>query len=198
MSTSSLRHRRASSRSSRLIEPPEEFRSQIIAQPLPHPLVLARPIHPSARTLRRRRSMDMSPEAVRERLSHRGRRVEWTFSKVKLILGFAVWRRLNYKAVSGNLIVKFTSTVFHKKMSLSKISDIMKKAGFSSQKTTLRNARQVSENVKKDAIETLKAIHDMNLDPRQILVMDETGVWSNTVAARTYNPSGRYDRCKFV
>jgi len=192
------RARRASDASSRLIDPPEGLRSQNMAQPIPPPCPPARPIHPSARTLRRRRSMDMSPEVVRERLSRRGRRVVWTFSRVKLTVDWVVRRRLSYKPVSGEHIAQFTSTLFGRKMSKSKASTIMKQAGFSSQKSTVRNARQVSEAVKTDAVNTLRAIHAMNLQPSQILVMDETGVWSNTVAPRTYNPSGRYDRAKFL
>lgn len=63
----------------------------------------------------------------------------------------------------------------------------MKENGFSSQKTLSRNSRMVHSEVVDDAIEALQQIHSFNFPPERIIAMDETGLWSNVSAPRTYH-----------
>ena len=63
----------------------------------------------------------------------------------------------------------------------------MSRHGFSSQRALGRAARLTSEEVVADAIDAIEQTRSYNYPPHRIIAMDETGLWSNVAAPKTYH-----------
>lgn len=137
-------------------------------------------------------SEDSTPAARKQRRSRKGINVKFTADIRKLIVGFCIYQRSNFRPVSGHQMILFAKQACGVTVSNSSISNIMKEFGLASRVSTPRNSRQVDKNVWEDAVTALQEIRSYNLPPNQILVMDETGLWSNKVEPRTYNPKIQY------
>ena len=104
-----------------------------------------------------------------------------------LLVGFAVSRRSALEPVSLELLLQFCDNYLNMKPSLATLSRIMAQHGFSCQKALSRNSRMASAEVVDDAIDALEEIRSFHYPPHRILSMDETGLWSNVAAPKTYH-----------
>lgn len=148
---------------------------------------------PHYTTINRWKNKDMSLSSQKERLKRCGRQSKWSEDQKKVVIGYAVDLRLESKAVSLETITNFTNYHLTPNMSETSILRLLKSYNFTSQKAMVRNSRLVSEEVVDDAIKFLLKVRDMNLEPDQLVFMDETGLWSNHTPSRTYNPKSRYE-----
>jgi len=140
----------------------------------------------------------LTDKAVKERLSHRGRRALLSIEEENLLVGYAVHRRANLQVLRREHLVQFADSYFHKTLSPQFISTLLKKHRFSLQKTMVRCSRLVSEKVVDDAVEFLAALRQRNFHPDRIIAMDETGLWSNVVSPKTYHFVNWYDSLTFL
>lgn len=139
------------------------------------------------KTINRWVNSDISPEAEKERLRERGRKIEIPRAVRLLTAGYAINRRLDLKAVSRQDIIDFARGIFDFRLSPQRVSEIMKEYGLSYQIAMSRNSRMTSTEVADSAYEFISEIWRMKLDPKDIMVMDETGLWSNVTRKRTYH-----------
>jgi len=130
---------------------------------------------------------DISPSAENERLSHRGAKPMYPEDVIKLAVGYAVDLRLDLQAVDRLAIIDFVSGFCGITPQPQRISEWLADHGFSCQMSLSRTSRMTNLDVANEAVEFLLNLRKRNLQPNQILFMDETGLWSNTVERRTYN-----------
>jgi len=136
---------------------------------------------------------DLTEEAQEELEETRGRNRVLSEDQQALLVGFAVSSRSSLEHLSLDRMKNFCESYLGVKLSLSTISRIMKEFGFSSQKAMSRNSRMVSHEVVEDALSSIAEIRSFNFPPHRVLAMDETGLWSNVTAPRTYHFSGWYE-----
>jgi hypothetical protein len=105
----------------------------------------------------------------------------------KLLVGFAVSQRSSLQPVTLALLKQFCQSYLNLSPSLSTFSRIMANHGFSSQQAMTRNSRMVSEEVVEDALAFIEEIRTYDFPPHRIICMDETGLWSNVTAPKTYH-----------
>lgn len=137
---------------------------------------------------------DISPEAEKERLNHRGRKAEIPQDVKALCAGYAINRRLDLKAVSRQDIIDFARGIFDLNIAPQRVSEIMEDYGLSYQMALGRNSRMTSPEVAESAYDFILDIWRMKLDPKDIIVMDETGLWSNVTRKRTYHFVNLYEK----
>jgi hypothetical protein len=104
-----------------------------------------------------------------------------------LVVGMAVSRRSVLESVSLDLLQQFCNNYLMLKPSLSTLSILMHRHGFSSQKVLKRNSRMTCSEVVDDAIDLLEQIRSFHFPPHRILSMDETGLWCNVTAPKSYH-----------
>jgi hypothetical protein len=104
-----------------------------------------------------------------------------------LLVGFAASSRTSLQPLTLDILRKFCISYLKFSPSLSTLSRIMTAHGFSSQKTMSRNSRMVSPDVVDDSLSFIEEICSYHFSPDRIICMDETGLWSNVVAPRTYH-----------
>jgi hypothetical protein len=130
---------------------------------------------------------DLSDEANQDRI-RRGRPPRaLSDDQEALLVGFAVSRRSSLETVSLECLEHFCDNYLNVKPALSTISEIMAKHGLSSQRALKRSSRMTSEEVVDDALDAVEEIRNYNYPPHRILSMDETGLWSNVTAPKTYH-----------
>jgi len=95
--------------------------------------------------------------------------------------------RSSLKPLTLALLKQFCQSYFNVSPSLPTLSRIMSKHGFSSQKAMVRNSRMVSTEVVDDALAFIEEIRTYAFPPHRIICMDETGLWSNLAAPKTYH-----------
>ena len=105
----------------------------------------------------------------------------------KLLVGFAISMRSSLQPVTLTTLMRFCQSHFNISPSLSTLSRIMAKHGFSSQKAIGRNSRMVSQEVVEDALSFIEEIRSYDFPPHRVICMDETGLWSNVTAPKTYH-----------
>lgn len=133
------------------------------------------------------RKADLSEDAQATEEETRGRPPVLSESQEALLVGYAVCSRSLQETLSLNKLQQFSSSYLSKELSTSTFSRIMIKHGFSSQKALSRNSRMVSPQVVDDAIACLEEIRGYDFPPHRVIAMDETGLWSNVSAPRTYH-----------
>jgi transposase len=130
---------------------------------------------------------DWSQEELVDRIEKReGRRV-LSEDQEKLLLGFATSMRASLEPVTLSQLSDFCASYFNKKISKSTFSRCLKGNSFSYQRVMPRNSRMISEEVVDEAIEVIEEIRSYNYPPSRIISMDETGLWSNVTAPKTYH-----------
>ena len=130
---------------------------------------------------------DLSDEAIESRIGKGGRPRALSEDQEMLLVGFAVSRRSALEPVSLELLLQFCDNYLSMKPSLATLSRIMAQHGFSSQKALSRNSRMTCAEVVDNAIDALEEIRSFHYPPHRILSMDETGLWSNVAAPKTYH-----------
>ena len=112
--------------------------------------------------------------------------------QLSLLVGFACFMRNSLKPLHRNDLQQFCISHLGKTPSLPTISRIMTESGFSFQKSMTRNSRMVSEEVVEDALDAILELRSYEFAPDQLLFMDETGLWSNVSAPKTYHFANWY------
>jgi transposase-like protein len=166
-----------------------------VAKPAAHHLSLARASagHPGRATMYRWLKQDLSPEAIAERKSHSRRRPKLSDAQQWLLVGHAIALRLKMQPVSSQDLIAFSSRIFTKVLRQQYVSEVMRRFKFSYQRALPRNSRMIDQVVVNSAIQTLHQIRQEGWQPQAILVMDETGIWSNTVPKYTYHMQNWYE-----
>jgi hypothetical protein len=140
---------------------------------------------------------DISPASLAERLSHRGAKPMFPEDFIKLAVGYAIDLRLDLQAVDRAAIVDFVHGFCGITPQPQRVSEWLSDHGFSSQISLPRSSRMTNLEVASEAVEFLLKLRARKLQPNQILFMDETGLWSNSVQRRTYNFRNLYDSYTF-
>jgi transposase len=129
---------------------------------------------------------DLSGEAQQQQEETRGRPRALSEDQESLLVGFAISTRTSLQALALTDLERFCTSYLSTTPSLSTLSRIMSEHGFTSQKALSRNSRMVSPEVVEDALAAIEEIRSFNF-PHRIIAMDETGLWSNVTAPRTYH-----------
>jgi len=130
---------------------------------------------------------DLSDEALAaKKASRKGRRL-LSEDQEQLLLGYAIFCRMNLKSVTLQSLTQFSENYLQKKLSTCFLSRLMSRHGLSSQQAMSRNSRMTSVAVVDAAVEAIESIRLLNLPPHRIIAMDETGLWSKVTQPRTYN-----------
>jgi hypothetical protein len=103
------------------------------------------------------------------------------------MVGYAIHPRLHLKPVCRDDIIKFAKRYMNVTPRPQYISALLNKHGLTLQVTQARNGRMTSKEVVLDAIETVLEIRGYGFPPHRIIIMDETGLWSNVTKPRTYH-----------
>lgn len=138
-------------------------------------------------TIRNWLRTDINPEKSKERLSKRGRKKKLAEDFIAVLVGFAVDRRLALKAVNAQDLIDFARGYFNITISKQRISEILESYGFSSQLSMERNSRMTDEQVAMDSLDFILRLRQERKKIKRLLVMDETGLWSNVVQRLTYH-----------
>ena len=102
-------------------------------------------------------------------------------------------------AVSLQSLKDFISSHFSTSISIPTISKLLHDHGFSSQRAMQRESRMTTQKIVDDSIAFLETVRQYNYSSDRIIVMDETGLWSNVAAPRTYSFVGGYvSRLSFI
>ena len=135
---------------------------------------------------------DISADAESERLSQRGRHQSFSEDFQKLCVGFGVHRRLSLLTLEAKDVIDFGRGFFNVELTPSYISRLLTGHGMSSQLAMARNSRMVSPKVADDCVDFILLLRRLKREFPGLLGMDETGLWSNTVARRTYHFRSQY------
>ena len=138
-------------------------------------------------SIRRWLDEDISPEAETERLSKRGRKQKYSDDFQSLLLGYAATERKAKRVVSGKSLQDFARQYFGYELRLSWISELLAAHRLSSQQTLPRNSRMVSPEVAEECVDFILETREEAKEFPGLVVMDETGLWSNVVQPRTYH-----------
>jgi len=147
---------------------------------------------PTNETFHRWQREALSQTQYQARLHRRGRRPSLTDEQKQLLLGYACDRRRSLIAVSLQHLRDFASTHLHTDLPNCTISLYMIAGGFSSQRSLKRNTRMTTQQVVDDSIAFLEVVRGYQYSSDRIIMMDETGLWSNVVQPRTYHYRGGY------
>lgn len=134
----------------------------------------------------------LTQEEYHAKLSRRGRPPLLTEEQKMLLIGYSCHRRRLLKTVSLRHLQDFSSTHFNVILSDYVVSIILKERGFSSQRALKRSPHMTTQKVIDDSIQFLEELRSYNYPPSCILIMDETGLWSNTVKRITYHYRGGF------
>lgn len=132
-----------------------------------------------------------------ERLKRRGAKRKYDPAIVELAMGYAVDCRLNFLEVSRSTILNFVYGYAGLKPDLRTVSRWLADHGFSRQRSVSRSSRMVTSEVALAAVDFVRELWARKLHPNQILVMDETGLWSYVVSHHTFNFVNLYENVRF-
>lgn len=148
----------------------------------------------SRATIYRWVNSDMSQDAIIERLSHRGRHALLSEAQEALLIGNVIDRRLNLLPVERGTVIDFSEAYLNKHLRPQYVSSVLAKYAISLQRTLPRASRMLDLEVVEDALKTIVELREEGWAPRNILVMDETGIWSNSISKRTYHFRNWYEK----
>ncbi len=137
---------------------------------------------------------DLSEEAQQQQEETRGRPRVLSEDQESLLVGFSMSTRTSLQSLTLTDLERFCASYLSTSPSLSTLSRIMSEHGFTSQKVLSRNSRMVSEEVVEDAVAAIEEIRSYGFPPHRIISMDETGLWSNVTAPKTYHFKNWFDR----
>jgi hypothetical protein len=126
-------------------------------------------------------------EEEKERLAARGAKAKYEADFKALLVGHAIHRRLSFRAVHAQNLIDFAHGTFGIVIKQQRVSEILNSYGFSSQLSMGRNSRMTDEKVAEDCVTFILELRERRKTFPGLLVMDETGLWSNVVARLTYH-----------
>jgi transposase len=153
---------------------------------------------PHVNTYLRWKREHLSPEDHKAHLSLRGRHRLLSEQQEKLLIGYACDRRRSLLAVTQADLIDFSKSHFNITLHNWVITDITQRAGFSSQKAMKRESRMTTQKVVDDSIAFLEEVRSYKYSLDRIIIMDETGLWSNVVAPRTLHFVNGYTTSVFL
>lgn len=130
---------------------------------------------------------ELAEEEERERLAKRGAKQKLEADFKALLVGYAIHRRLSFRAVGAQDLIDFARGIFGKVILQQRVSEILNGYGFTSQLSMGRNSRMTDEKVAEDCVAFILELRQVRKSFWSLLVMDETGLWSNVVARLTYH-----------
>ena len=130
---------------------------------------------------------DLSEGAQETTTEQRGSDKMLDEDQIHLLVGFVISQRSSHSPVSLETMRDFCTSHFGETPSLSTLSRTIQSFGFTSQKSMMRNSRLISEEVVDDALEAIEEIRSYDFPANRIIVMDETGLWSNVTQPKTYH-----------
>lgn len=140
---------------------------------------------------------DAAKEEERERLAKRGAKQKFDADFKALLVGYAIHRRLSFRAVGAQDLIDFAHGTFGRVIIQQRVSEILTAYGFTSQLSMGRNSRMTDEKVVEECVAFILHIREVRKLFPYLLVMDETGLWSNVVARLTYHFRNLYDITEF-
>ena len=140
-----------------------------------------------ARTIRNWLKEDLSPEQIRERVSRGGRSRVISEDQEHLLVGYFIDMRLSLTSVSRADLVSFADRYFNITISPQRISEILERNDITLQIARQRCSRMVSEEVVEDSVEFVEEVRERKLPDSRVIVMDETGLWSNVTTPKTFS-----------
>jgi transposase len=161
-------------------------------------LACLHPPIPHANTYFRWNREQLSLREYKARHSSWGRHRKLSEQQEKLLVGYACDRRRSLLPVTQADLIDFAKTHFNVTLSKPNITAITKRAGFSSQKAMNRESRMTTQKVADDSIAFLEEVRSYQYSLDRILIMDETGLWSNVVAPRTLHFINGYATSVFL
>jgi transposase len=153
---------------------------------------------PHVNTYLRWKREHLSLEEHKAHLSLRGRHRKVSEQQEKLLIGYACDRRGSLLAVTQADLIDFAKSHFNITLPKWVITYITKRAGFSSQKAMNRESRMTTQKVVDDSIAFLEEVRSYKYSLDRIIIMDETGLWSNIVAPRTLHFVNGYTTSVFL
>ena len=141
----------------------------------------------SERSIRNWMKEDLSQEHINERKSHAGRPRMMSDDQEHILIGYFVHRRTNLLSVNRNVLVQFAAVYINLSIQSQRISEFLQRNNISLQTSRQRGSRRVSLKVVDDAVNFVRDLRAMNYPPDRILIMDQTGLWSNVQNPRTYH-----------
>lgn len=129
----------------------------------------------------------VAEEEEKERLAARGAKVKYEANFKALLVGHSIHRRLSFRAVDAQNLIDFARGTFGMIIRQQRVSEILNSYGFSSQLSMGRNSRMTDEKVAEDCVAFILELRERRKAFPGLLVMDETGLWSNVVARLTYH-----------
>lgn len=139
------------------------------------------------RTIRNWLKEDLSPEQIGERASRGGRSRVISEDQEHLLIGYFIDMRLNLKSVSRADLIQFVESYFSITILPQRISEILERNDITLQTARQRCSRMVSEEVVEDSVKFIGEVRERNFPAFRIIVMDETGLWSNVQSPKTYS-----------
>ncbi len=136
---------------------------------------------------------DIAEKEEKERLSLRGAKLKFEPDFQALLVGHAIHRRLSFRAVNAQDLIDFARGTFGINIVQQRISEILIAYGFSSQLSMGRNSRMTDEKVAEDCVAFILELRVLLKAFKKLMVMDETGLWSNVVARLTYHFRNLYE-----
>ena len=156
----------------------------------------------SERTLRRWRNIDMSPKMQKERQQSKGKKPKISESDANEILQILNQKRKNFEAVSLKDVQHIVKDTFHGLWEPCKETcrRFLNKNNWVCIKVQSRNPESEADD-KEEKIRTFldqikQIIQTNNLEPGNVHIMDETGLYSNAVAPTTWTP--KEDKAAYV
>ena len=146
----------------------------------------------SRQTIWRWRHTNQSPRAIAERRSRAGRPPALNEIAEFLIIGYALYLRSESQAVPAKILIDFAAAHLKKTINKSQVSKLLQKHGWSSRRSLKRNSRQLDGEVADQSVDFIVELRGLGIDTKNWYVMDEAGIWSNTVPRRAYHPRSGY------
>lgn len=144
-------------------------------------------------SIRRWLTSDISEESEKHRLSLRGREAAHSEDFLSLAVGYAIHRRLELLPLSAQDIIDWARGFFNVNLRHQFVSELLTRHGLSSQLAMARNSRMVDPQVAEDCVAFILELRQARKFFRRLLVMDETGLWSNTIQRKTYHFRHQYE-----
>ena len=153
---------------------------------------------PHVNTYLRWKREQLSPSEHQAHRSSQGRHRKLSELQEDLLIGYACDRRRALLAVTQADLIDFAKTHLNVTLSHATITEITQRAGFSSQKAMKRESRMTTQKVVDDSIAFLEEVRSYKYSLDRIIIMDETGLWSNVVAPRTLHFVNGYTTSIFL
>lgn len=151
----------------------------------------------SERAIRDWLKEDLSQDSIDARLSRRGRLPALSSDQKHILIGFFIDMRLNLDAVSRSDLTDFARRYLGVELKPQRISEILTDNGITLQASRPRESRMVSQEVVDAALGLVLEVREEDYPPSCIIVMDEVGLWSNEVNAKTYSFKNWYANLSF-